>query len=240
MTASRIAPKCSPPSRPLAPGLRACVPPTRSMRPRRRRPPRCSPRRAPSFILPGGPARTKQNGARRASKISFTSAATCFRPCAPPMVVWGCNEPDPELRQRCLQRSADTCRQRQGCILDDAGRHRGEAGLWRSRSQRPRFPRHLSGQGAVPARALSSDVRGTALDHPAIRRFLHGGGFQRLLPAQPRGGAEGPFHRLRSRHPPRLRQRPPARRRRCRHGGRGDRTRSTTCARCSPASRSTR
>ena len=44
--------------------------------------------------------------------------------------------------------------------------------------------------------------------------------FERLLPAQSRGRPEGPVGRLRSRHPPRLRQRPSARRRRCRHGGR--------------------
>ena len=58
---------------------------------------------------------------------------------------------------------------------------------------------------------------------PAICRLLHGGGFQRLLPPQPRGRAEGPLGRLRSRHPSRLRLRPSARLGRCRHGGRRDR-----------------
>ena len=48
---------------------------------------------------------------------------------------------------------------------------------------------------------------------------------QRLLPPQPRRRAEGPVGRLRSRHPPRLRQRPSARRRRRRQGGRRDRQR---------------
>ena len=41
-----------------------------------------------------------------------------------------------------------------------------------------------------------------------IRQYaglLDGGGFQRLLPPQPRGRAEGPLGRLRSRHPSRLR-----------------------------------
>ena len=46
---------------------------------------------------------------------------------------------------------------------------------------------------------------------------------QRLLPAQPRGRAEGPVDRVRSRHPPRLRLGPRACRRRRRHGGRRDR-----------------
>ena len=62
-----------------------------------------------------------------------------------------------------------------------------------------------------------------AVDDPAICRLLHRRGFERLLPPQPRGRAEGPFGRLRSRHPPRLRLRPSARRRRRRHGGRRDR-----------------
>ena len=39
---------------------------------------------------------------------------------------------------------------------------------------------------------------------PPICRLLHGGGFERLLSAQPRRRAEGPFGRLRSRHPSRL------------------------------------
>ena len=44
-----------------------------------------------------------------------------------------------------------------------------------------------------------------------------------LLPPQPRGGTEGPLRRLRSRDASRLRQRPPPRVRRCRHGRRRDR-----------------
>ena len=79
--------------------------------------------------------------------------------------------------------------------------------------RRARLPRHLPGPAAVPARPLSDDVHDPALDDPAVRRLLHGRGVQRLLPPQPRRRAEGPLGRLRPRHPPRLRQRPPARRR---------------------------
>ena len=59
-----------------------------------------------------------------------------------------------------------------------------------------------------------------------IRQYaglLHRRGVERVLPAQPRRRPEGPVGRVRPRHPPRLRQRPPARRRRRRHGRRGDR-----------------
>ena len=79
------------------------------------------------------------------------------------------------------------------------------------------------GHRALPARPLPDHVRDPAVDHPPVRRLLHGGGLQRLLPPQHRRRAEGPLRRLRSRHPPRLRQRPPARARRRRHGRRGDR-----------------
>ena len=59
-----------------------------------------------------------------------------------------------------------------------------------------------------------------------IRQYaglLHRGGVERVLPAQPRGRAEGPVDRVRPGHPPRLRLRPPAGGRRRRHGGGGDR-----------------
>ena len=79
------------------------------------------------------------------------------------------------------------------------------------------------GYAAVPARPLPDDVREPAVDHPPVRRFLHGRGVQRLLPAQSRRRAEGPFGRVRPGHPPRLRLRPPARRGRRRHGRRGHR-----------------
>jgi methylmalonyl-CoA mutase len=50
-------------------------------------------------------------------------------------------------------------------------------------------------------------------------------GIQRLLPQGARRRPEGPVGRLRSRHPSRLRQRPPARHRRCRQGRRRHRQR---------------
>ena len=56
------------------------------------------------------------------------------------------------------------------------------------------------------------------MDDPPICRLLDGGGFQRLLPAQPRRRAEGPVGRLRPAHPSRLRFRQSAHRRRRRHG----------------------
>ena len=104
-----------------------------------------------------------------------------------------------------------------------AGRYFGEAAVPAGRPEGPRLPRHLSGHPALSARPLPHHVRHPAVDHPAICRLLHRRGFQRLLPAQPRRRPEGPLGRLRSRHPPRLRFRSSARRRRRRHGGRGDR-----------------
>ncbi len=76
------------------------------------------------------------------------------------------------------------------------------------------------GIAPYPARPLPDHVCHPAVDDPAICRLLHGGRFQRLLPAQSRRRPEGPFDRLRSRHPSRLRQRSSARLRRRRHGGR--------------------
>ena len=96
------------------------------------------------------------------------------------------------------------------------------------------------GAGAVPARHPRHHVRHQPVDHPSVRGLLHRRGVQRLLPAQPRGRPDGPVDRLRPRHPPRLRLRPPARDRRRRHGRASPSTRSSTCAPCSPASRSTR
>src|SRR5580704_11560189 len=50
-------------------------------------------------------------------------------------------------------------------------------------------------------RPLPDHVRRPAVDHSAIRRLLHGGRLQCLLPAQSRRRPEGPLHRFRSRHP---------------------------------------
>ena len=123
--------------------------------------------------------------------------------------------------------------------LAHARRHPDKAGLRPRRRRRPRFPRHLSGHRALPARPLPDHVRHPAVDGPAICGLLHGGRFQRVLPAQSRGRPERPVDRLRSRHPPRLRFRT-TRASPATSAWRAWRsTRSTTCARCLPASRST-
>ena len=101
--------------------------------------------------------------------------------------------------------------------------HRRPARLRPRAPRGPRRPRHLAGPEPVPARALPDDVHHPAVDDPAVRRLLHRRGVQRLLPPQPRGRPEGPLGRLRPRHPPRLRLRPPAGARRRRHGRRGHR-----------------
>ena len=151
------------------------------------------------------------------------------------------HEPDTGFHQG---QSATTTRrhrghgQQEGRPLAHARGHRGQAGLHGGRHGGARLPRRLSRHRALSARAVSDHVRRAAVDHPPVRRLLDGGGFQRLLPAQHRRRTEGPVGRVRSRHPSRLRQRPSARARRRRHGGRGDRIPSTTCARCSTASTS--
>ncbi len=85
---------------------------------------------------------------------------------------------------------------------------------------RPRLPRRDAGRGALSARPLPHDVCAAALDRPPIFRLLDRRGFQRLLPAQPRRRPARRLHRLRPRHPSRLRFRSSARDRRCRHGRR--------------------
>ncbi len=145
----------------------------------------------------------------------------------------------PNFAQRRLRRRA-LARPGASRAMADAGGHRGQGRLRRGRSRRHRRARYLSRHRALSARPLPDHVCHPAMDDPAICRLLHGGRFQCLLPAQSRRRPEGSFDRLRSRHPSRLRQRSSARLRRCRHGGRRDRIRSTTCARCSPAFRSTR
>ena len=95
--------------------------------------------------------------------------------------------------------------------------------LRRSATSTGCLSRHASRGAALPARPLPDHVCPAALDDPPICRLLHGRGLERLLPAQSRGRPEGPVGRLRPCHPSRLRQRPSARRRRCRHGRRGDR-----------------
>ncbi len=107
--------------------------------------------------------------------------------------------------------------------MDDAGGHPGGPAVHGVRPRGAGLPGHLPGTPAVPAGALPHDVRQPAVDDPAVRGLLHRRRLERLLPAQPRGRAEGPVDRLRPGHPPRLRLRQPARRRRRGHGGCGDR-----------------
>ena len=97
-----------------------------------------------------------------------------------------------------------------GRAVADPGADPGQAALHRGRPRRARLPRHRAGRPALPARPVPDDVHHPAVDHPAVRRVLHRRGVQRVLPAQPRRRPEGPVGRLRPRHPPRLRLRPPA------------------------------
>ena len=168
--------------------------------------------------------------ALRARRPAAATSKLIFRPLLQCMIVctershWGkADGPDSGFQHRRVRRSTCRGRRRGRRALAHARRHRGEAGLRAGRRRGARLPRHLPRHRAVSARPLPDHVRHAALDHPAICRLLHGGGFQRLLPPQPRGRAEGPVGRLRSRHPPRLRLGSSARRRRRRHGGRRDR-----------------
>ena len=172
------------------------------------------------------PARVEA-GERRMTKIpSFADM-----PLGPPRA--GDPAPGPRLRRRDRPHAG-------AAGLDHARGHRRPAALHRRRHRRARLPAHLAGPAAVPARPLPHHVRDPALDDPAVCRLLHGRGQQRLLPAQPRRRAEGPVGRLRPRHPPRLRQRPPARGRRCRHGRRRHRFDPRHADPVLTASRSTR
>ena len=107
----------------------------------------------------------------------------------------------------------------------DARGHRRQAALHGRRSRGARDGRRSAGHGAVRARPAGDDVRQPAVDDPAVRGLLHRGGVERVLPPEPRGGADGPVGRVRPRDAPRLRQRSSARRRRRRQGGRRDRLR---------------
>ena len=132
------------------------------------------------------------------------------------------DEPDSGFFHRRLCAGGHCGKRIRGHVLADAGRDSGETRLRSGRPERPRFPRHVSRHRALSARPLPDHVCHAALDRAAVCRVLHRGGFQRLLPPQPRGRAEGPLGRVRSRHPSGLRLGPPARFRRRRHGGRRD------------------
>ena len=88
--------------------------------------------------------------------------------------------------------------------------------------RRSRLSRRAARRAALSARPLPHDVSAAALDGPPIFRLLHRRGFQCLLPPEPRRRPARRLHRLRPRHPSRLRFRPSARDRRCRHGRRRD------------------
>ena len=127
-----------------------------------------------------------------------------------------------------------------GRAVAHARRHRGQARLWRRRSRRPRFPRHLSRHRALPARPLPDHVRrpspGPSGNMPASPRPR--------IPT-PSTGAISPPGRRASRSPsispPIAATTAITRASPATSAWRAWRsTRSTTCARCSPASRSTR
>ncbi len=114
--------------------------------------------------------------------------------------------------------------------VGDARGHCGQAALHRGRPREPRDgdPSSVSSPArrrAVRARTAGDHVREPAVDDPPVRGVLHRRGVERVLPAEPRGRADGIVGRVRPRDAPRLRQRPPARRRRRGQGGGGDRLR---------------
>ena len=115
-----------------------------------------------------------------------------------------------------------------GSPVADARGHRGQAALYGGRPRGARAAPVAAGLPALPARRARHHVCRPALDHPPICRLLDRRGIQPLLPRESGGRADGPVGRLRSRHPSRLRQRPSARRRRCRQGRRRDRLASRT------------
>ena len=64
---------------------------------------------------------------------------------------------------------------------------------------------YAAGYRAVPARPVLDDVRDAAVDHPAVRGLLDGRRIERVLPAQSRGGTEGPLGGVRPGDASRLR-----------------------------------
>ncbi len=99
-------------------------------------------------------------------------------------------------------------------------RHLRKKRLRPGRSGRGRTSRLHCGHSAVFARAVRDHVPHASVDHPAVRRLFHRRGKQRVLPPQSCSRTKGPFRGLRSADAPRLRLGSPARRRRCRQGGR--------------------
>ncbi len=107
--------------------------------------------------------------------------------------------------------------------VEDGRAHPGQGVVHGRRSVRHGAPGLCGGRGAVPARAVLHDVRHAAVDHPPVRRLLHRGRIERLLPAQSGGRAEGPLGGVRPGDAPRLRFGQRARVGRCRQGRRGHR-----------------
>ncbi len=67
------------------------------------------------------------------------------------------------------------------------------------------------GEPPFRPRPLPDDVCQPALDDPSVRRILHGGRVECVLPAQPGRRTKGSVSGVRPRHPPRLRLGPPPR-----------------------------
>ena len=118
-------------------------------------------------------------------------------------------------------------------------RSRREVALRRARLAGPRFSRGLAGPSAiscaVPIPRCTSVDRWTVRQYAGFSTAEQSNAFYRANLAAGQKGLSVAFDLA---DPSRLRFRPSARRRRRRHGGRGDRLRSTTCARCSKAFRS--
>ena len=105
-------------------------------------------------------------------------------------------------------------------------------GSWGSAGRARRLPVH--------ARPAPDHVPGQALDDAHVRRLRNARGHQRALQVPAGARPDRPVHRLRHADPDGLRPRPPAARW-ARSGARACRWRAwTTCAGCSPTSRSTR
>ena len=106
--------------------------------------------------------------------------------------------------------------------VDDRRTDTRQGLLYGKGPRRARTPQLCGRHRPVPARPVQHDVRDASVDHPSVRRLLDRRREQRLLPPQPRIGAEGSFGGVRPRHPPRLRRRPSARGGRRGQGGRFD------------------
>ena len=221
---------------------------------RRSRPPRRSRRPARAIsIWPGGLERGRRAARGRRADASSMPAATRWRRCKPHMLCWKASHRHQSCR---LEREPMTaipdfaqdrvCR-RPGCRTDrrrpalaHARRHRGEAGLRAGRRRRARLPRHLSRASrpicAAPTRPCMSTSPGRSGNMPASPR--------RRIPTPSTGATSRPGRRAcrsPSISPPTAATTPTIRASPAMSAWRASRSiRSTTCARCSPASRSTR